>query len=272
MPNVTVAFDEQVEGWTSEFTFVPEVGLSLNNKYYTGQNGRLWQHNSESADRNSFYSTMTEGYFQPTTIKFVINIDPTTVKNFKTLEYQGTDGWSAVLETNLENGRVLEESFEDKEGKYHSWIRGGSNQYSSEINLKTASGIGLVTNRESNPGRYTFKKLPSGLSRGDVLYTGGAPVSNTDRTFSELSLVGVVDSISGNTITVAVSGFGIPNEIGGENTTFTSPQVGDMVVYLKNNEVNKSGIIGYYNIITMQNSNTTEVGLFSAGTQIFINQ
>ena len=103
MPNVTLAFDELVKGWTSEFTFVPDSGLSLNNRFYTFNNGRLWEHNSENVDRNTFY-----GITGDTVIKFVFNEAPSTVKNFKTLGYEGEGNWDATLETNLEKGEMKE--------------------------------------------------------------------------------------------------------------------------------------------------------------------
>ena len=101
MPNVTLAFDELVRGWTSEFTFVPDSGLSLNNNFYTFHNGRLWVHNSEDVSRNTFY-----GVYDDTVVEFVFNDNPTYVKNYKTLGYEGAGQWSAELETNVENGEV----------------------------------------------------------------------------------------------------------------------------------------------------------------------
>ena len=82
MPNVTIAFDEAVKGWTSEFTFLPDAGLSLNNNFYTFHRGRIWKHNSQTADRNTFYGVTSD-----TEITFVFNENPTIVKNFKNLGF-----------------------------------------------------------------------------------------------------------------------------------------------------------------------------------------
>ena len=44
----TLAFDESVLGWTSRFTYEPEQSFSIQNKYYTVKEGKLWQHNLQT--------------------------------------------------------------------------------------------------------------------------------------------------------------------------------------------------------------------------------
>ena len=54
----TVSFDERITGWPSFKSFIPESGLSLNNKYYTFKNGDLYIHNNSL--RNCFYGTIAK--------------------------------------------------------------------------------------------------------------------------------------------------------------------------------------------------------------------
>ena len=82
--NQTLSFDERVDGWTSFKSFIPENGFSLNNIYYTYKNGELYSHDSEI--RNTFYNTAT-----PSSVKFIFNDFPQSVKSFKTLNYEGSD-------------------------------------------------------------------------------------------------------------------------------------------------------------------------------------
>ena len=82
--NQTLSFDERVDGWTSFKSFIPENGFSLNNIYYTYKNGELYSHDSEI--RNTFYETAT-----PSSVKFIFNDFPQSVKSFKTLNYEGSD-------------------------------------------------------------------------------------------------------------------------------------------------------------------------------------
>ena len=72
----TISFDEGSQGWTSFKSFEQEGGLSLNNIYYTFKNGKLWKHNSESVNRNTFYGAATaESYVEP-----ILNDSPPTTK------------------------------------------------------------------------------------------------------------------------------------------------------------------------------------------------
>ena len=82
--NQTLSFDERVDGWTSFKSFIPEAALSINNKYYTFKNGDLYSH--DNTTRNTFYGTAHES-----SVNVLINDIPTSVKSFKTLNYEGSD-------------------------------------------------------------------------------------------------------------------------------------------------------------------------------------
>jgi len=83
----TLSFDENVKGWTSRYSYEPEFGCSLNSSFYTFKYGDLWQH-SDSYIRNSFYGNQYGSY-----ITLIVNEDPSVIKSFKTINYEGTDGW-----------------------------------------------------------------------------------------------------------------------------------------------------------------------------------
>ena len=80
----TVSFNEDVRGWVSFKSFIPESGLSVSNQYYTMFNGGLYQHNTGNA-RNRFYDMV-----YPSTVTTVLNMDPSLVKSFKTINYEGS--------------------------------------------------------------------------------------------------------------------------------------------------------------------------------------
>jgi hypothetical protein len=114
----TVGFNEMVKGWTSRYSFVPENGISLNANYFTFKNGNIWLHNVEDRIKNNFYNTQ---YSSKVTLFF--NQDSSVVKKFKTLGYEGDEGWTAnYIKTNLQEGSVT--SFIDKEGKFFNYIKG----------------------------------------------------------------------------------------------------------------------------------------------------
>ena len=85
----TISFDEGAQGWTSFKSFKQEGGISLNNIYYTFNSGKLWKHNSEAVNRNTFYNqSAAESYIEP-----ILNDNPSTVKTFNNVSYEGTGGW-----------------------------------------------------------------------------------------------------------------------------------------------------------------------------------
>ena len=94
----TISFDENAKGWPSFKSFKQESGLTLNNKYYTFNSGKLYEHNSEEVNRNSFYgATSADSYIEP-----ILNDSPSLVKTFNNISYEGTSGWELdFLRTDL---------------------------------------------------------------------------------------------------------------------------------------------------------------------------
>ena len=63
----TLAYSESVKGWTSFYSYMPEVMIGMNSHLYSFKNGNLYQH-SVNDNRNNFY-----GVDYPSTITAVIN-------------------------------------------------------------------------------------------------------------------------------------------------------------------------------------------------------
>ena len=83
----TVTFKESTKGWVSFKSFLPENGISCANKYYTYKNGHLYIHHDENQERNTFY-----GIFTATSVTAVLNSTPGSIKDFYTLNYEGSQG------------------------------------------------------------------------------------------------------------------------------------------------------------------------------------
>ena len=94
----TLAFDEDINGWFSFFTFKPTIMFSVLNKFYSVENSSLYEHydNTTANNRGNFYGTQS-----PSNITFVFNAQPNIVKNFKTINYEGSNGWEV---TNFKSG------------------------------------------------------------------------------------------------------------------------------------------------------------------------
>mgnify|MGYP003132037103 CR=1 FL=1 len=106
-PETTLTFSENVRGWTSFKSFIPESGLSLSKKYFTIKDGYLYQHYkplkrsedtvhwedcnySEAENYNHFYDHLPVSQHNYSEVVAVINAEPNIVKTFKTISYEGS--------------------------------------------------------------------------------------------------------------------------------------------------------------------------------------
>jgi len=174
----TVCFDENVNGWVTRKSFITEWGISLNDKFYSYENGELWVHDSANVDRNNFY-----GQQYTSKIEFEINDDPSTIKKYKTLGYEGTSGWIANIQTDQQKSNQI--TFIDKENKFFANIN-GEEKTLSNIDVKNMSvqGIGRSVRRageddyldqlgEVSNTTATFRLIPniSFITSNDVVKT-----------------------------------------------------------------------------------------------------
>ena len=139
----TVCFSEAINGWSTRKSFVPEFAVSINSKYYTFNSGNPWHHGHSDAIRNNFYGVQSFSQVQ-----LEINEDPSTVKKFKTLVYEGTKGWTADIKTDLENSNTI--SFKRKENKYFANIS-GETKTASNLDIKKFNyqGIGRPSSMDT---------------------------------------------------------------------------------------------------------------------------
>jgi hypothetical protein len=87
----TLAFDEDVQGWTSFFDYKPNQGDSLRNDFYTFKNGEIWKHYSTVTNWSNFY-----GQNNDSIMELIFNPDVSVVKTFKTVNYEGSTGWETI--------------------------------------------------------------------------------------------------------------------------------------------------------------------------------
>lgn len=109
----TLAFDDTVNGWTSFYDYKPNVIFSINSNYYTAFGSSVYKHNSTSSTRGSFY-----GVQYPASVTTVLNSNPSLSKVFKTLNYEGSNGWGATYINTLYDSGFQIKSY--LEGAYDS--------------------------------------------------------------------------------------------------------------------------------------------------------
>ena len=112
-----------IQGWTSFKSFIPESGVNISKEYYTFKDGGLYKHHVEQFDvdgkeinRNTFYNN---GFAQ-SSITAVLNAEPSLIKIYNTLNYEGSQSrvhkYIADTDTGLSN--IDTYNLENKEGWY----------------------------------------------------------------------------------------------------------------------------------------------------------
>jgi len=159
---IVVSYSEKNKGWNSFKNFGEmEQGDSMGNDYFTFVDGRAWIHHApvNLVGYNTFY-----GNYYNSSISVLLNDNPSAVKSFKTIGYEGSlplavndgymleipyqqtaisNGWFVgQMQTDLELGKAI--YFTEKEGKYFSNVKGVSNVDLPDINQFTFQGIGTV--------------------------------------------------------------------------------------------------------------------------------
>jgi len=251
----SVAFKEGVNGWTSRLSFVPEAAISLNNDYYTIKNGELWIHSNTA--RSNFYGTQNNSTITP-----IINDVPSSIKNFKTLSYEGDAGWVADVLTDQQDGEV--EAWKTKENLHYNYIKGKATTLSNiDTGEFSVQGLGnpssvndnsiVIGGVQNQVYELTFAEdLNVSLQIGDVIFFTDA--SDGDA----LKELGKVHLINGKIVTALWDG------------ASDEPTASDFVLFAKDSEKNTSGIIGYYAETVMKTTSSDKKELFAVNSEVFI--
>jgi hypothetical protein len=167
--NATVSFDDGNNGWISFYTYTPNFAFSLNSKYYTFNNIDLYEHYANEA-RNTFYD---QAYVS--TVDLIANQTPSIVKNFHTINYEGSSGWkmnSSVTDSSDSAFAVLSDdtatvastipvNFVRKEDKYYGHLRNNtSTNMTGQVVGIDVSGIkGFFTKVQLENNKTTAVEL-----------------------------------------------------------------------------------------------------------------
>jgi len=154
----TITFDESVLGWTSLFDYQPNKIISLNNNYFTTRGGKIYKHYTlepSNPSRGTFY-----GIQYDSDVTLVFNANPSLVKNFQTINYEGSSGWrmdsfktdvdeaipvssgiKALTLSQMQNN-LLVNNFKLKENKYFANLANSTpSQFGEVVWGQSASGL-----------------------------------------------------------------------------------------------------------------------------------
>ncbi len=184
----TLSFDETVKGWNSFYTYKPNFIYSLKGKYYTSINSSIWKQwdNTSDNNRSSFYGVSSSNDASKAYIDFIVNPNPSVVKNFQTVSYEGSSGWKMdVFESDIEQANTEWRSTAPFNPVSNGWIENKdiSNQIYSYVQGRyetltpANTGINAVTPPFSYAGfhrkenRYVSNLVSNSTVRaGEVVY------------------------------------------------------------------------------------------------------
>lgn len=237
--NKTLTFDEQVKGWTSFHSFVPEFMVGMNNKFFSFKDGELYQHHSDNVNRNTFY-----GVTYPSTIGVMINESPSEIKELKAISLEGNESWDALIKAYVSNSDDYLESsvdsveFVKKEGIWFAYAR--RNESATSFDSKATYGLGTISGLTATT--FSLNGGSTSLCIGDSIVRG-----------SDLSVIGVIQSISGNTLTLDTTA-GLVN--------------GDFVVGMKDPRIEGGNLRGYTIRVDLESNSTNKVELFAVNIEV----
>lgn len=232
MAKVTLTYSTEAKGWTSFYTYEPDMICKLNNRFFSIKDGQLYLHNDqENPVRNTFFDKP-----QVSKIVTIFNEDKGEDKLFKTIELEGSHAWETAVKTNLSNGTIKTSEYNQRESNFHTYIR--KNESDSDLHGLSAQGIGVITLVSGTD--ISFNELPTLLNVGDILFqlSGNTPEQ-----------IGRISNIAGNIVVVA--------------TVITTPIVGYFCFAKKDSRIEGGDIRGYYAEVTLTNPSTDAVELFS---------
>jgi hypothetical protein len=240
----TLSYSDGVKGWPSFYSFLPDYLIGMNSFFYSFHQGQLYRHNTNEL-RNNYY-----GVQYNSNITGVFNVQPQTIKLFKTMSLESDAAWGVkTLETDLGNGDMLSTYFEQKEGEWFSFIRNKSTTVN--FKLRSANGIGQIAavNVAFVGIDIVFNvSLGSIISIGDTLYHQVTPTSSRP--------TGIITAINQatNTVTIAV--------------VLNMPLASQFAFYYKDPVAESHGARGYFMRFQLENTDTTPVELFSVGSSV----
>ena len=241
----SISFKEQVDGWNTRMSYNPEFGISLNNEYYTFKNGELYEHSNPL--RSNFYGVQYESTVTP-----IFNDAPTSIKNFKTLSYEGDAGWTASIATNEQSGTVS--TWKKREGLYFNYIMGDATTLANiDTSDFSVQGIGNVLSHDvASTIIFIDGEINVSLQPGDIVYSTNPG--------NVLRVIGTVLSVSraDNAIRLVSAIPGAP------------PVPGDFMLFAKDSQVNTSGLLGYYGEVVLTTTSSDKKELFAVNSEIFI--
>jgi len=157
----TLSFDENVQGWTSFYSYKPIFIDSLKNNFYTFINDKIYKHyvdNVTFTNRCKFYGSATP---DEANVKIVFNPSPSIKKNFNTISYEGQNGWEVESIVSGKQGFDNSLEYQDTSSPIKSYDEGAY----------TENGVTLRAGFDRKENQYVANIVNSSAPRpGEIIF------------------------------------------------------------------------------------------------------
>ncbi len=231
-----ITHDEEVEGWTAFHSFKPDMMIGMNNQFYSFVNGDLYIHHQ--GNRNNYY-----GVQHVSKLSVMVNENPSDVKELISLNLEGNQPWDVLITAyinspdNTITSSISAVEFIKKEGMWFAYARRSEDP--TRFDSKSTYGIGRVSQIVGNT--ITFIGGNSSLTQGDVIVRG------------DLTIIGVITAITGNTITFA-------------STPLLA--INDFILGMKDTRVEGASLRGYNFRMDMEIDSKDKVEIFAVNANV----
>jgi len=234
---ITWIYSDKDNGWLSSQTFNPEDMIRVNGNLYSFKNGEVYIHNQETDNGTPNYNKFY-GVSYDSEASFNYSQEPSTRKQYKAIEIEGTIPLQIGLTTDLDSGYINLADFEKKEGVYVAYARYENGVVNTE--LLSFQGIGNTT-VSGLVLEFDFNLDPI-ISVGDIVLN------------STLQTVGTILSKTANSLTLNA----VNNVVSG-----------DFVLASKPNSAQQQGLTGYYMRVDMSFSSSERQEIFAVSSEVF---
>jgi len=165
----TLSFEDDLNGWTSFYSYEPKFVGSLKNKYYSFYDADIYEHYDQSPNhiRSTFY-----GVTYNSSIEFIFNANPSIIKNFKTVNYEGSNGWQVESFLSDAEGFDLQSNAQQQYNDSAKLVRSFDEGLYIESGVPYRAGFNrkenkyfanLINNSVARPGEVFFGDATTGI-------------------------------------------------------------------------------------------------------------
>jgi hypothetical protein len=163
----TLTFEDDINGWTSFHDYKPKFAGSLKSKYYSFFGSEIYEHHDSNSPRTTYY-----GVSYGSSIEFIFNANPSIIKNFKTVNYEGSNGWQVENFLSDAEGFDIQSNaqtqFNDSAKLIRSYDEGLYNEggvpYRAGFNRKENKYFAnLINNSVARPNEVFFGDATTGI-------------------------------------------------------------------------------------------------------------